>query len=360
MRKHTFVCALVAVVSLSAAQERQSQPSQRNAQPKTQDANAQPVSTPIHNPSPQIDNAAEAERERERKKTDAEDVAFKSEQLRQGRIIVWATVAMAIFAGLNVVVAVIYAFYARKTLKAIKEQSGHASDQAIAAKTAAEMAQGQLVAMQSQERAQYQSLEAMRDQAKIMDRSLVLGTRAYVGVHSIVFDPHKQRIFLHIENIGKVPAKISNVTIELIIRVPDHLMPSDPFGNRKGWGLKEGLRPPVIGEPELLDYWELRIPTLHSYKGAKLFPGSLKIGIMIRLNEIFYITPEYYETITAGRAKMFVRGLIEYSDGFHRGKKTEFAFRYYLSDDIWIVIPDTGFERFQTDPEKPDSDYNPS
>jgi hypothetical protein len=49
-----------------------------------------------------------------------------------------------------------------------------------------------------------------------------------------------------------------------------------------------------------------------------------------------------------------------YSDGFHSGKKTEFAFRYFLKDNLWVPQPSEGFGHFQTDQEKPDSDYNPN
>jgi hypothetical protein len=197
-------------------------------------------------------------------------------------------------------------------------------------------------------------------QARTMDKSLVFGTRAYVGVHSIVFDPHKKRIFLQIENIGKVPAKNIQVTLEMLIRIPEHLMPSPaPDGTRRGWEYIEGNRPDHPGGAPLGE-WELRIPWLHPYGRTQLFPGSLKIGIMIRLDEVIYLTPQQYGAITAGHAKLIVRGIITYSDGFHKGKRTEFAFRYYLRDNLWISLPQTGLEMFHTDPEQPESDYNPS
>lgn len=213
--------------------------------------------------------------------------------------------------------------------------------------------QGQLTAMERQE-------QAMRDQAKLMDRSLVFGTRAYVGVHSVTFEPQRKRIILQVENIGRVPAKDIQVIVELMIRIPDHLMPPPaPDGTRRGWEFREGVRPSNPGGTPLGE-WELRIPWVHPYGRTKLFPGSLRIGIVIRLGEVLYLTPQQYDAITAGHAMVFVRGIITYSDGFHKGKKTEFAFRYYLRDDLWISLPETGFEKYTTEPEQPDSDYNPN
>jgi hypothetical protein len=216
--------------------------------------------------------------------------------------------------------------------------------------------------MEDQLKAVDDQAEIMRKQAETMDQSLVFGTRAYVGVHSIVFNPHKKRILLQIENIGRVPAKDIEVIIELMIHIPDHLMPPPaPDGTRRGWELKPSREQVVANvDPAIFDYWELRIPWLNPFGRTKLFPGSLKLGVVIRLDEIFYITPAQYQSITAGNAKMFVRGMIRYSDGFHSGKRTEFAFRYYLKDDLWIAIPETGFDLFQSEPEKPDKDYNPN
>jgi hypothetical protein len=237
---------------------------------------------------------------------------------------------------------------------AIKTQAQAALDAVATGKDQLEAMKGQLTAMKRQEK-------AMREQAKLMDRSLVLGTRAYVGVHNIVFDPLKKRVFLYVENIGRVPAKNIQVIVELILRIPEQFMPLPaPDGTRRGWEFRD--KPDEFGDGSPFGEWELRIPWLHPYGRTKLFPGSLRIGIMIRLDEVFYLTPQQYDTITAGHTKMFVRGAITYSDGFHSGKKTEFAFRYYLRDNFWISVPETGMEKYRPEPPnpEPDSDYNPN
>lgn len=243
-------------------------------------------------------------------------------------------------------------------LRLMRSQTDSLAFQAEISSEQRDLMEGQIVRQGAQAA---ETADLMKQQAKTMDRSLVLGTRAYVGVHSIAFDPHKKRIFLQVENIGRVPAKNIQVTLEMMIRIPEQFMPiAAPDGTRRGWERVEGGTPDGITDPAPFSEWELRIPWLHPYGRTKLFPGSLRIGIMIRLDEVIYLTPQQYGTITSGHAKMFVRGVITYSDGFHRGKRTEFAFRYYLRDDLWISLPDTGFEMFQTEPEKPDSDYTPN
>jgi hypothetical protein len=53
---------------------------------------------------------------------------------------------------------------------------------------------------------------------------------------------------------------------------------------------------------------------------------------MVRLDDSRYVSDEQFVLISGGYAKFRVQGVIIYSDGFHSGKKTEFAFRYFAKN----------------------------
>lgn len=203
-------------------------------------------------------------------------------------------------------------------------------------------------------------LQIMKDQAKTMDRSLVLGTRAYVGVHSITFDTARRLILFQVENIGRVPAKDIQVALEITIRMREHFMPTPlPKFPGGGWSYHPGTRSRTLGVTLLPGEWQLQIPWSHPYGRTKLFPGSLRIGIVIHLDDIPNLNPGHIAEMITGNARTSLSGVITYSDGFHRGKKTEFDFQYFSKGDIWIARSVTGVE-FQGDGEQPDSDYSPS
>ncbi|MGI8732675.1 MAG: hypothetical protein ACR2LM_05165 [Pyrinomonadaceae bacterium] len=150
MLKHIFAYALVAALFGWAAQERKSPPNESDAARKQQDTKAQPTSTPIENPSPQIDNPSDAASSSQSQERNAEDDASKAQQLRQNQIIANASLWMAIFAGLNLVVASVYAYFALKTLRAVEQQSRHAGEQVNVMRDQLTVTQGQLDAMKSQ------------------------------------------------------------------------------------------------------------------------------------------------------------------------------------------------------------------
>ncbi len=234
-----------------------------------------------------------------------------------------------------------------RSLKAVERQEEHLSAQVEAARDAANMAKGQLVAMQHQEQAQFAQLEAMKEQAKTMDRSLVLGTRAYLGIHSVHLDIPSKRLFLNLENVGEIPAKDIVVITEIRTEVPETKYQAlcRHMNRSRGldWGKKDDNR-------------RLQIPYLNRLGRTKVFPGSLRIPVMIRFDDSPYFSDEQFALITGGYAKFRINGLITYSDGFHSGKKTEFAFRYFAQNVLWVPeIVD--FPEMQIDPEKPDSDY---
>jgi hypothetical protein len=199
-------------------------------------------------------------------------------------------------------------------LEAIDKQEAHLLTQAKAAATAAEMATGQLVAMQHQEQAQI-------EQAKTMDRQLVLGTRAYLGIQSVSLDIASKRVFLHVENVGKVPAKDILVVTEIKAEVPETKYRAfcSQQPQIREWSKKGDVR-------------YLQIPFLNQYGRTKLFPGSLRMPVMFRLDTCPYFSDQQFSLVTGGYAKFTIRGIITYWDGFHSGKKTEFAFRYFAKN----------------------------
>ncbi len=231
----------------------------------------------------------------------------------------------------------------RRTLREITRQADALDNQVSAA-------QGQLTAMQGQLSAIERQESVMKNQARTMDAALVLGTRAYVGAHKPRLERETRRIFFYIGNVGKVPAKDIMVVYELRVAIPRQFVKDRQ--PRKFWGT-------MAQDPE---HWTLRVPFMNSFgERTKLFPG-LQIELMIGLGagEQPYIGDAEYTLIMQGHAETEIRGEIKYSDGFHSGKISDFAFRYFALDDIWIPQTiDKSFE-VQPDPEKPDRDYNPS
>jgi len=388
------IVLLLTCLLFCGSQEIKAQPRNANTETKQQQAVNSP--SPVLRQSP-VNDAAEAASEAYRKERDAKDDVFRDEEVRQGRIVSTATERIFWATAFYVFVTAIYAAFAFLTLKQIKKQAtntgeqleamkkqsrtmrgtwqvmrrqteavekqleainkqeAHLSAQVEAAKEAADMAKGQLVAMQSQERAQYQALEAakgqldaMKAQAKTMDQSLVFGTRAYLGIQSVNLDIASKRLFLYIENVGKVPAKDVMVVTEIKAEVPETKYQSfcSQQPQIQHWGQREGER-------------RLQIPFLDRLGRTKVFPGSLRIPVMIRLDESPYMSDQQFSLITGGYAKFTMRGLITYSDGFHSGKRTEFAFRYFGKNNLWVPEVIEG-PQIQTDPEKPDSDYSPN
>lgn len=168
MRLIVFVAVLLtALLFTPQARHQQSyaQPSQPNRQASKYQANDQSANAPGQQSSGQVDVETETARQREQQERDTKEAAFKAEQLRQNRIIVWATVAIAVFGLLSFVAAGIYAFVSSRQLRAIKEQAQHAGAQVEILTAQAETLREQANAMSGQ-------LDAMREQANIMRESL--------------------------------------------------------------------------------------------------------------------------------------------------------------------------------------------
>lgn len=156
-----------------------------------------------------------------------------------------------------------------------------------------------------------------------MDRSLVVGTRAYVGIHSIGIDFTAKRVFVQIENIGKVPASEIKVGVVMEVHIPEKWIRMVEVPSN--WGKKGGGK-------------TLAVPFGYDYGKTKLFPGNLNITILILLND-WYISDKHLDLIKEGRAQLVVRGNINFSDGFNSGKNSPFALRYVAKDELWVPEP---------------------
>lgn len=141
-----------------------------------------------------------------------------------------------------------------------------------------------------------------RKQTEIAEMAFVLGTRACVCVHSVVIDTDTSRMFVRIENLGKVPAD----SIEL-------------------WGFLD-----------LSETWEPKIVPINRQYDV-LFPGTMKINTRIALHDHFSV--EQIATIMSGAGKLMFRGTVRYSDAFLPKdlRESPFAFRYRLGDKDWFV-----------------------
>lgn len=156
-----------------------------------------------------------------------------------------------------------------------------------------------------------------------MDRSLVLGTRAYLGLHSVEFDTQNRRILIQIENIGQVPADDIVVSLRMEYGIPisfKHFIRTDR---------KTELS---ADKAEVV----FNVPFVRRYGKYKLFPGNFKIPIIIRFQRDGILTKDEFNLITHGSARLTIFGNINFSDGFHSGKNTDFAIRYFLEGQIWI------------------------
>jgi len=167
--------------------------------------------------------------------------------------------------------------------------------------------------MQRQREAMREQLEAVREQTKVIDKSLVISTRAYVGVHSVSLkrdDP--QVVTIKIENIGHLPAEDVEIAVDLI-----GIMPDD-------W---------VKRYPALQVFYRHKLR--ESYGSTKLFKGNLQIMYPITLSSHF--SKEEIPLLVQGQAILGLGGHIDYTDGFHSERqRTEFNFLYDPPQDAWF------------------------
>jgi len=160
-------------------------------------------------------------------------------------------------------------------------------------------------------------------QWKVMDKQVVFGLRAYVGVKDISdIDFNNKRISFHIENIGKVPAKDINVSIEVEVRIPEK------------WADGQSKQPPWVRLANLSQ--SLTWKANHDYGRIRLSPGSFGLAIPVSLS---WLSNGHMLLIWEDKAEIFFRGNIGFHDGFHRGKNSPFSFRYIRRQEAWITHP---------------------
>ncbi|HKR11054.1 MAG TPA: hypothetical protein VJT15_03270 [Pyrinomonadaceae bacterium] len=325
MRK-TFLTLLVLAC---CCQYISGQPSSSNSKQQQRDAASEPSPVPTASAQDKIDNEAEAAREAYRKERDAIDDKFRADQARQNEIIATASARMVWITAVNVFIAAVYGVFAYLTLRAVKKQADHTSDQVGVTKN-------QLAAMNQERRvlhthagamfqtARYtkQMLNAMQEQLAAMEReagaaeeALVVSNRASVGVHSIDWNKEAGTIFIRIENIGLVPAEQINLIIEVLAIF--NLQDITPQSGDKPRGF---LRFPVSNQ---------------SYGNTKLFRGNFQIIKPFGIKDA--LRPSEIKLIEADRGVLVVRGHVTYQDGFDRQspQKTEFLFGYYPNGNVW-------------------------
>ncbi len=183
MRVIAFAAVVVIALLLTPQawhQQSHAQPSQPNSQASKDQANDQPANTSGQQSSAQVNEESEAARRREQQERDAKEAAFKAEQLRQNRIVVWATVFIAISGFLSLLASFIYAMVSVKTLRAVKQQANSAGEQV------AKM-QEQLTLMSEQTEAIKAQAEASEISAKAAETSAVAAKQtAEVALKSFI------------------------------------------------------------------------------------------------------------------------------------------------------------------------------
>lgn len=353
MRKIVLIGAILVLGSQYTA----AQPRKTDSQPQTEQTKKQPSPASVNASPSAIDEATKAESERYRKEREAKEDEFKAEQLKQNQVVTWATVIIALATVFNLGIAVVYVVLANSQLRVIKTQAVHAGDQVGKMQEQLDAINKQEGHLAAQAAAAQTQSQVMARQTTIMDKTLVYGTRAHVGVQSVFLDVDAQPLFLQIENVGKVPAKNIQVTLEICAEATE----ADYEKVCKH-------RPQPFDWPKIGTTRRLRVPFLKDYRGTKLFPGTLRLPVMIRLDNSPYFYVDQFVLITGGYASFSIQGLITYWDGFHRDKKTEFAWRYFAKNTENKWVPESFEGLSVTDAlmqgkwavghhEEPDADY---
>jgi hypothetical protein len=146
----------------------------------------------------------------------------------------------------------------------------------------------------------------MERQSKIMDRSLVIGTRAYIAIHSVMFDLKTGFLVIELENIGKVPTKGLSVLIHVL-----QAMASPPDA-------------PVTVQKLKHDWGE----------DMELYPGQFRARIYILVENF---DKEQGHLILTMKKTLAVGVQAIYGDGFGETRPSNFRFRY--APGGWIPVP---------------------
>jgi hypothetical protein len=317
---------LAVLILISCAQNGTSQPRNSNRQRQAQQPDSQPSPTPVNNRQAEIDNAVKAERERREQEREAKEDAFREEQARQNGVIVKATFWMAVFAGINLLVAIVYAFFAWRTLKAVDKQATHASQQvgkmgeqleemrlqrttmrrqAIAAVNEARSTRDALTETKNLVKQNEGSIKLAKIGIEAAEKSAIYANRAYVvakvrGVTnvSLQFD-------LWIQNLGNTPA--NNVRVSY------------------AYGVRE--EPPHTETPENLVVYDFGFTETKSV--GLIAPDGSHQTIMTPRVELS--DDGDYERLHSKKLKLYCWGRINYEDIFNRKWHTDFCFEAWRS-----------------------------
>jgi len=131
----------------------------------------------------------------------------------------------------------------------------------------------------------------MVEQANIMKDGLYINERAYVSVASLVTNMKDGHVTVTFENIGKVPADKIKVKVQAMRQTKEVSI----------------------------------VSTYYFEAGQQLFPGSLKMRVVVPLENFKQAESA---RILARAETLFVRGTIEYEDGFGIFDTTTFGFEY--------------------------------
>ena len=148
----------------------------------------------------------------------------------------------------------------------------------------------------------YRQTGIMRTQTNIMDHSLRVSERAYVGIASLSANFELGEVVIMLQNIGSVPAKSIKLYAEEVRATPSTEMGS-------GSKIYEKLDGSTFS-------WEAG--------AVQLFPGApMRVAVPLR-----GFKPEEVDAIMHKRETLYVFGRIEYEDGFGNPDSTVFAFEY--------------------------------
>lgn len=155
----------------------------------------------------------------------------------------------------------------------------------------------------------------MERQSKTMDRSLIVSSRAYVGVRSIKMDREAKTVLVEIENVGNIPAEQITLFLQLV-----------------------SIGPVEFDEGNNPVHQDIQTDSVREdYGRTKLFKGNLPILLTFHLGK----WAEESRLIEGGDYSLIVRGYIDYADGFSisPNERTDFYFNYLPGMNVWSAGP---------------------
>lgn len=152
-------------------------------------------------------------------------------------------------------------------------------------------------------------LRIMDRQTDLMDHSLRVSERAYVGIASLTANWEAREVVIMLHNIGSVPAKGIKVRALEIRATPSNSDMATQSKEKVYEKLDGSTFPWAAGEDIFVN---------------QLFPGPpMRVAIPLRGLEA-----EEMDAILKKQEILYVGGQITYDDGFGKGDSTIFAFEY--------------------------------